>query len=366
MKKGRKDYYSILGVSKDADEEAIKKAFRKAAIKYHPDKNPNDKKAEEKFKEVNEAYEVLSDAKKKDDYDNGVDIHSRPSNGHSGFSNINDFIRNHAMHGMGFDDFIFSTGQQRQVNPNIRIGVNLDLRSAVNGTKIDLEIERLIACDHCKGEGGLSTKEETCKQCNGTGQIKIRPNEHMIIQQMCPHCNGRGKSFSECTYCKGEGFSKKIQTVSLNVPRATHPNSVLRANGAGHEVYVGGITKTIGDLFVKIQYHPHQDGVLLKNGDFYLNVNVPLDLILHEEKISINILDYKIVSFKPQTDKPSGYVYIIKGGGLSENDYARIKVFPELPKKKITDEEKQKLAKEVSDIYGKSEPNIRPITVGQE
>lgn len=368
MRQQRKDYYKILGVSKTDSQEAIKKKFRNLALKYHPDKNQGDKEAEEKFKEINEAYEVLSDPKKKNDYDNGVDININHGRGgqrrHGGFhshDDINEILREfHRMH--GFDEPTRQT-RQRKIEPDIKMGINVDLRTALNGAKVQLQIERLIACEKCKGEGGVS-KGEMCSTCGGTGFIKIRPQPNMIVQHVCPDCHGQGGDFTECSECNGYGYEQNIQKINMTIPSGSRPGSILKSSGMGHVVYDEDKKKT-GDLYVYVRCNPMQEGVLLKNGDFYLTVNLPIDVILAQKEVSVNILDYKTVKFTPIANKPSGYTYVVSGGGLKDTDDARIKVFPDMPEKEISEEERQKLSQQIKDIYGESKTTVHPSSTGE-
>lgn len=338
----KKDYYSILGVNKDATDEEIKKAFRKLAKKYHPDKNIGNHEAEEKFKEINEAYEVLSDKNKKQQYDTPnvePDIHEGWPFGA--------FHRRHA------------EPQEVQIDPNIYIGGEISMEDALNGTEIEVVAQRIIVCDECLGRGGSSTSD-ICSDCGGKGTKVINPAPQVMFRTTCNKCQGTGKTVHVCKKCGGRRGERKNSTIRMKVNRGTAPKSILRAKGAGNITYENG-TQITGDLLVRIDYSPYYKGVLLKNGHFHLSAEVPLDLILAEENISIDILGYKTIKFKLKSDK-SNNEYRVDHGGLTDDKFAFVKVLPKIPQKHLDEQEKEKLVQTIRDVYGKSETTIRPAT----
>lgn len=257
----KRDYYEVLGVAKNATADEIKKAYRKMAIKYHPDKNPGDKEAEEKFKEAAEAYDVLSDADKRARYDQFG--HSMGPQGFGGggagggyyssggmsmediFAHFGDIFGGR-MGGFGdaFGGFGGAAGQPRQhVNKgtDLRITVKVTLKDIMNGVDKKLKIPRLVACAHCKGTGAKDgTAFHTCPRCHGTGYI-TRVQQTMFgpaqSESVCPECNGEGKVISEaCSYCGGSGVEKKEEIVSFHIPAGVEDGMTLTMRGQGNEI----------------------------------------------------------------------------------------------------------------------------------
>lgn len=366
-----KNYYDILGVSRTATEDEIKKSYRKLALKYHPDKNQGNKEAEEKFKEISGAYEVLSDSSKRASYDMELDAPqrtqrtqrgraSRNYNGFSGIPNMEDFIRNFHSQSFGMEDSEPELESVR-INPDIQVIANITLREALKGTKIDISVERLILCDKCMGKGGSISLNE-CENCNGMGFFSHSPQPNMIFRQACGVCGGSGKRIERCTKCNGNKVEQKNSTIEMRIKPGTPPKSLMRAQGAGNITYING-KKVAGNLLVMVDYNPYQDGVLLKNGNFHLSVNVPIDLIVAEENITVDILDYQKASFKLSSLNKTGYEYKIPNCGVGGHGSAFIKVFPEIPQKNIKGQEKEQLLVQLRNIYGKSATTLSPSAV---
>lgn len=285
----KRDYYEVLGVSKTASADEIKKAYRKMAIKYHPDKNPGDKAAEEKFKEAAEAYDVLSDADKRAKYDQFG--HSMGPQGFGGAGGGGGFYSSGGMSmedifahfgdifggrmggfGGGFGGFEGAAGggQPRQhVNKgtDLRITVKVTLKDIMNGVDKKLKIPRLVACEHCKGTGAKDgTAFHTCQRCHGTGYIN-RVQQTMFgamqSESVCPECNGEGKVISEaCSYCNGSGVEKKEEIVSFHIPAGVEDGMVLTMRGQGNAPRHGGVN---GDLLIVIQ--EEKDIELIRDGN---------------------------------------------------------------------------------------------------
>lgn len=261
----KRDYYEVLGVSKDATAEEIKKAYRKMAIKYHPDKNPGDKEAEEKFKEAAEAYDVLSDAEKRAKYDQfghsmGPQGFGGGAGGFGGFGG-----------GMSMEDIFASFGDifgghfggaaggrpHKHVNKgtDLRITIKVSLKDIKNGVDKTIKLPMLVACSHCHGTGAKDgTSFHTCNRCHGTGYITTVQQTFMgpmQSQSVCPECNGEGKVITEkCSYCNGTGVEKKEQVVSFHIPAGVEDGMVLTMRGKGNAPRGGGVN---GDLLIKIQ-----------------------------------------------------------------------------------------------------------------
>lgn len=285
----KRDYYEVLGVSKTASADEIKKAYRKMAIKYHPDKNPGDKAAEEKFKEAAEAYDVLSDADKRAKYDqfgHNMGPQGFPGGGGGGgfyssggmsmediFAHFGDIFGGRmGGFGGGFgEDFGggSSRRQRKHVNKgtDLRITVKVTLKDIMDGVDKKLKIPRLVACEHCKGTGAKDgTAFHTCERCHGTGYI-TRVQQTMLgamqTESVCPECNGEGKVITEqCSYCNGTGVVKKDEVVSFHIPAGVEDGMVLTMRGEGNAPRHGGVN---GDLLIVIQ--EEKDPELIRDGN---------------------------------------------------------------------------------------------------
>ena len=267
MAENKRDYYEVLGVSKDASADDIKKAYRKMAMKYHPDRNPGDKEAEEKFKEVGEAYEVLSDADKKARYDQygfaGVDPNFGAGaggygggfGGFDGFSDLGDI----------FGDFFGGGGRSRGAQQNApRRGENvmtrleLTFEEAAFGCEKEVATPRIENCPNCNGTGSADGVIETCSQCHGTGQVRTVQNfmgMQMQSTTTCPSCNGKGKIIkTPCSTCKGKGKVRRTNRVKVKIPAGVDAGQSVRVRGEGGVGSNGGPN---GDLLVEIYIKRH-------------------------------------------------------------------------------------------------------------
>jgi|TARA_Y100001954_G_scaffold19654_1_gene18008 molecular chaperone DnaJ len=313
----KRDYYEVLGVSKNANEKDIKKAYRKLAIKYHPDKNPNDKAAEEKFKEAAEAYDVLSDPNKKQRYDQfGHAGMGGAASGFGGGMNMDDIFSQFGdIFGGGFSGFGGGGGRGRRVikGSNLRIKINLVLKDINEGVKKKIKVNRLVNADN------VSFKN--CPHCNGTGQITRVTNT--ILGQMqtastCPHCNGTGKIIaSKPKEADSNGQIKKSETVEINIPAGVEEGMQLKVSGKGNAAPFDGVN---GDLIVLINIDEHE--ALVRDGqnlhyDHYISF---ADAVLGGDA-QIPTIDGK-VKIKLESGIQSGKVLRLKGKGLpSVNSY---------------------------------------------
>ena len=245
-------YYEVLQVSKTASETEIKKAYRKLAMKFHPDRNPDNPEAEEKFKEINEAYDVLSDAQKRSAYDQfghaGVDASSGGAGGFGGgFGNFSDI----------FSEF-FGGGFQRGPQPgnDLQYELSITLEEAVNGTTVDIRIPVREICEACHGTGAESGSAlETCATCGGQGQVQIQQG-FFAIAQTCPTCQGSGKIIKQkCKKCYGEGYLNQHKTLSVKIPAGIDSGDRIRLAGEGEAGEPGAPR---GDLYVRIRVKPHE------------------------------------------------------------------------------------------------------------
>ena len=258
----KRDYYTILGLGRDASEEDIKKSYRKLAMKHHPDRNPDDKGSEEKFKEAKEAYEVLTDARKRAAYDQfghaGVDGSAgfgggRPG-GPEGFGGFADAFG---------DIFGEIFGQQGRGGPgggvyrgaDLRYNLELTLEDAARGTEVKIRIPALEECETCKGTGAKpGTKPVTCTTCGGRGEVRVAQG-FFSLQQTCPTCHGTGKMIPDpCATCHGAGRVKKHKTLSVKIPPGVDTDDRIRLTGEGESGRSGGPP---GDLYVVVSLKPH-------------------------------------------------------------------------------------------------------------
>ena len=354
----KRDYYEVLGVDKSASADDIKKAYRKMAIKYHPDKNPGDKEAEEKFKEAAEAYSVLSDADKKARYDQfghaGVEGAGPDFSG--GFGNLNDILNDlfGGAFGGGFGGFGgFGGGfggqrgqrQQRVYRGrDIRVRVKLTLEEIAKGVEKEISIEKNVPCTECGGKGAKNSSDiKTCPACNGTGQVQRVVNSFLgqtVTYSTCQQCDGEGKIISNpCRSCNGTGLVRKRETIKVKIPAGVEAGMQLTLQGEGHAAKNNGIN---GDLLVVIEEHAHADLKREGNNLYYTKIISVTDAMLGAE-VTVPCLDgdYKI---KIDAGTQSGEVVRLRGRGLpSVNGYGGtgdlyVKIAVWIPKKLNKDE----------------------------
>ena len=323
----KRDYYEVLGVQKNANADEIKKAYRKAAIQYHPDKNPGDKQAEEKFKEAAEAYDVLSNPDKRARYDQFG--HAGMSGAAGGgfsmediFSQFGDIFGGH----FGGGGFRSSSSGGRRVNrgSDIRIKVRLTLAEIANGVTKKLKINKTVACDKCGGTGAKDADSySTCSTCNGTGHVTRVENTffgRMQTQSVCPTCGGTGKVItSPCDKCKGEGTVRGSEVVEIKIPAGVGEGMMLTVTGKGNAARHGGVN---GDLQVLIEEEPHPE--LMRDGnDLIHNLNITVTLALLGGTVEVPTVDGRAkIKIAPGTH--AGKVLRLGGKGLPDvNGYGR-------------------------------------------
>ena len=354
----KRDYYEVLGVDKSASADEIKKAYRKMAVKYHPDKNPGDKEAEEKFKEAAEAYSVLSDADKKAKYDQfghaGVEGAGPDFSG--GFGNLNDILNDlfGGAFGGGFGGFSgfgggFGGGSRPQQRVyrgrDIRVRVKLTLEEIAKGVEKEISIEKNVPCTECGGKGAKSSADiQTCPACKGTGQVQRVVNSFLgqtVTYSTCQQCGGEGKIIKNpCRTCGGTGLVRKRETIKVKIPAGVEAGMQLTLQGEGHAAKNNGIN---GDLLVVIEEHEHPNLKREGNNLYYTKIVSVTDAILGAE-VTIPCLDgdYKI---KVEPGTQSGEVVRLRGRGLpSVNGYGGtgdlyVKIAVWIPKK-LSREEK--------------------------
>ncbi len=324
----KRDFYEILGVSKNADETEIKKAYRKVAMQYHPDKNPGDKKAEEKFKEAAEAYDVLNDPDKKARYDRyghaGVD----PNMGGGGGMNMDDIFQNFGDifgnggggGGGGFEGFFGGGGSgqrsQGQRGSNLRIKVKLNLEEISKGVHKKIKVRKQSSCKTCAGSGAKDKNSTvTCNTCRGSGYVRQVKNTFLGQMQTtttCPTCNGSGQTITaSCAVCKGEGRTWEEETMSIDIPAGVEYGMQLSMRGKGNAGAKGGQP---GDLLIIIEEEPHES--LSREG-----MNVAYDLYLNfadaamGTQVEVPTIDGAAkVKIPPGTQ--AGKILRLKGKGL--------------------------------------------------
>src|SRR5687767_14653997 len=250
----KRDYYEVLGVARDASEDDLKKSYRKLAMKYHPDRNPDNPKSEESFKEAKEAYEVLTDPTKRAAYDQyghaGVDPST--TGGGAGFGGFSDAF------GDIFSD-IFGGGRARSTvfrGADLRYNLEITLEDAARGTETRIRIPAMEECETCKGTGAKpGTQPTQCTTCHGHGQVRMQQG-FFSIQQTCPRCHGTGKMIpNPCQPCDGTGRVKKQKTLSVKIPAGVDEGDRIRLSGEGEAGVNGGPP---GDLYVVMHIKPHQ------------------------------------------------------------------------------------------------------------
>lgn len=317
-----KDYYDILGVSKDASEDEIKSAYRKLAKKYHPDLNKDNPDATAKFKEVNEAYEVLGDAKKRSNYDQYGSAEGNPFGGGQGFG---DFGGAEGFEG-GFGGFgdIFSNifgggfgGSVRRSEPvgsDIGARMNLTFEEAAFGVKKTVTVQRTVLCNDCNGTGAKNgTEYTTCSVCGGKGKVRYQQSTFLgtvINESICSACGGSGKQVKEkCSCCNGKGYKKENTTIEVNVPAGIDNGQILTLPNKGNEAKGG-----CGDLRIELTVSPHP--MLKRDGaDLYLEVFVPYVDCLLGTDIMVPLVKgvYKLTI--PALTQ-SGTIFRLKGKGI--------------------------------------------------
>jgi len=312
----KRDYYEILGVEKGISGPDLKKAYRRVAMKFHPDRNPDDKASEDKFKEASEAYEVLSDTEKREAYDrfghSGVDGMAGAGGGAGGgFGNFSDVF------GDVFGDIFGGSGGGRSRGPargsDLRYTLELSLEDAVKGTSVKIRVPTLIACEPCHGSGAKSgSKPSSCTTCGGVGQVRMSQG-FFSVQQTCPNCRGKGSIITDpCSSCNGHGRIEETKTLSVKVPAGVDVGDRIRLAGEGEAGADGGPN---GDLYVQMSVKDHE--IFQREGK-NLFCEVPIgfvDAALGGE-IEVPTLDGR-VKLKVPIETQTGKLFRLRGKGVT-------------------------------------------------
>ncbi|EDS76403.1 molecular chaperone DnaJ [Clostridium massiliodielmoense] len=344
-----KDYYEVLGLSKGASDDEIKKAYRKLAMKYHPDRNQGNKEAEEKFKDINEAYQVLSDPQKKANYDQfgsadfngggfgggGFDF----SSGMGGFEDIFD-----SFFGGGFSSSRRRNGPER--GADLEYTVNLTFEEAIFGVEKEISITKNEKCDTCAGSGAKpGTNAKTCDKCGGTGQVRVQRNTPLgsfVSTSTCDKCSGTGKVIDEpCTTCHGKGTVRKNKKIKVKIPAGVDTGNVLPLRGQGEPGKNGGPS---GDLYINIRVSSHKN-FERRGFDIYIKEHISFGKAVLGTELTVPTVDGQ-VKYKVPAGTQSGTRFRLRGKGVPRvNGHGRgdqyVTIIVDVPK---TLNEKQKEA----------------------
>ena len=316
----KRDYYEVLGVGRDASEEEVKRAYRKLAVKFHPDKNPDDPHAEEKFKELGEAYDVLMDSDKRAAYDRFG--HAAFASGGAGFGGFHDpfDIFREVFGGGGFGGGIFETffggagahSEDRQRGSDLRYDMQIGLEEAAFGIEKEIEIEKLDTCDKCQGSGAEpDSRTINCPTCGGRGQV-ISSRGFFHVSQTCPRCRGAGEIIEKpCPKCHGEGRVEKLSRVKLKIPAGIREGSRLRSSHNG-EAGIRGAPP--GDLYVVIHIREHK--IFQREGDnLYCEVPIPFSIAALGGEVEVPTLEGR-AHLKVAAGTQSGRIFKLRGRGI--------------------------------------------------
>ncbi len=307
----KRDYYEVLGVDRNADDAELKKAYRRLAMKYHPDRNPDDANAEDQFKEAKEAFEMLSDKQKRAAYDQfghaGVDPSAGGGfSGAGGFSDIFDSV---------FGD-IFGGGARGGTRAyrgaDLRYDLEMSLEDAVAGSEIKIRVPTLIGCETCGGKGSRSGRPpETCGTCGGAGQVRMQQG-FFSVQQTCPKCRGAGKHITDpCATCSGSGKTRGSKTISVKVPAGVDNGDRIRLSGEGEPGQNGGPS---GDLYVNVVVKPHP---IFVREETDLRCEVPIDFVTAAlgGELEVPTLEGRVV-LKIPAETQTGKMFRLRGKGV--------------------------------------------------
>lgn len=360
----KRDYYEVLGVERSADEREIKKAYKRLAMKFHPDRNPDNPEAEEKFKEVKEAYEILTDAQKRAAYDKfghaGVDPNQAGPGGFGGGADFGDVF------GDIFGD-IFGGGRRTQRaarGADLRYNMELTLEEAVRGVTKEIKVPTLVECDECHGSGAKScTTAQTCPTCHGSGQVQMRQG-FFAVTQACPHCHGKGKIITDpCRKCHGDGRIQKTKTLSVKIPAGVDTGDRIRLSGEGE---AGEFGAPAGDLYVQVHVKEHP--IFVREGNnLYCEIPISFTTAALGGEVAVPTLDGKVM-LKIPSETQTGRMFRLRGKGVrslrsgAEGDLL-CKAVVETPVK-LSEEQKELLRQLEDSLNGSGMKTHKPKAEG--
>lgn len=360
----KRDYYEILGVERSADEREIKKAYKRLAMKIHPDRNPDNPEAEEKFKEAKEAYEILTDAQKRAAYDKfghaGVDPNQAGPGGFGGGADFGDVF------GDIFGD-IFGGGRRSQRaarGADLRYNMELTLEEAVRGVSKEIKVPTLVECDECHGSGARSgTSAQTCPTCHGSGQVQMRQG-FFAVTQTCPHCHGKGKIVTDpCRKCHGDGRVQKTKTLSVKIPAGVDTGDRIRLAGEGE---AGEFGAPAGDLYVQVHVKEHP--IFVRDGNnLFCEIPISFTTAALGGEVAVPTLDGKVM-LKIPGETQTGRMFRLRGKGVrslrsgAEGDLL-CKAVVETPVK-LSDEQKELLKQLEDSLNGSGMKTHKPKAEG--
>jgi molecular chaperone DnaJ len=327
MPEAKQDYYEVLGVARDAGQDDIKKAYRKLALQYHPDRNPGNKAAEEQFKRITEAYEILSDPQKRQTYDQlghaafgqGAGPGGHPGAGFGGIDleeALRTFMGTFGGGGSIFDNFFGGGeegGRESHRGSDLRFDLEIDFEEAVLGSEREVQIPVLESCRTCSGSGAeAGSKRERCRQCNGRGEV-VSSRGFFQVRQTCPVCQGTGEVIAKpCRECRGEGRTKVRRSLQLKIPAGVETGSRLRLAGKGEAGIRGG---SAGDLYVVLHVRPH-DVFERHDEDIFCEVPLPFEIGALGGEIDVPTI-HGSAKLKIPPGTESGRVFRLRGQGVT-------------------------------------------------
>ncbi|MDB4511993.1 molecular chaperone DnaJ [Arenicella sp.] len=310
----KRDYYEVLGVNKSVNEADLKKAYRRLAMKHHPDRNPDDANAEVKFKEAKEAYDILSNAEKRATYDQfghaAFEGGMGGAGGGAGAGGFGDIF------GDMFGDIFGGGGgagrQRQRRGADMRYNLNLSLEEAVRGTEVNITVPRMSSCKTCDGSGAQKgSTPKQCGTCHGQGQVRIQQG-FFSVQQTCPHCNGKGSQISDpCNKCHGQGRVKENKKLSVKIPAGVDEDDQIRLSGEGESAGSGGVN---GDLYVTVSLKPH--AIFTREGvDLHCKVPIAYSTLALGGELEVPTLEGR-ANLKIPAGTQSGKMFRLRGKGV--------------------------------------------------